>query len=72
MCLTMFENTQSIMLTMHISNVFQTIKKRLENCILFFKCELHNQHLKLESYIFGMEKLSRVTVLGSYDNLAPG
>jgi len=35
MFLTMFEKTQNIMLTMHISDVFQTIKKILKNFLIF-------------------------------------
>ena len=37
MFLTMFEKTQNIMLTMHISDVFQTIKKdTAKNSEIFF------------------------------------
>ena len=36
MFLTMFEKTQNIMLTMHISDVFQTIKKITEKFHNFF------------------------------------
>ena len=36
---TMFEKIQNIMLTMHISDVFQTIDKIPEHFTIFFKCE---------------------------------
>jgi len=42
MFLTMFEKTQNIMLTMHISDVFQTINEIPKNFIHFFKCELQS------------------------------
>jgi len=42
MFLTMFEKNQNIMLTMHINDVFQTIKKRPKNFIHFFKYELQS------------------------------
>ena len=43
MFLTMFEEkNQKIMLTMHIGDVFQTIKKILKNFIHFFKYELQS------------------------------
>ena len=42
MFLTMFEKTQNLLLTMHISDVFQTIKNKLKNSIRFFKPELQS------------------------------
>ena len=42
MFLTMFEKTQNIMLTMHISDVFQTIEKMPKNFIIFFKYKLQS------------------------------
>ena len=42
MFLTMFEKTQNIMLTMHINDVFQTIKKIPKNFITFFKYKLQS------------------------------
>ena len=42
MFLTMFEKTQNIMLTMHINDVFQTIKKMPKNFICFFKYKLQS------------------------------
>ena len=65
MYLTMFVKTQNIMLTMRISDVFQTIGKILENLTFFF-FQLQNTELNFEirilyfryvkaiqSYIFG-------------------
>ena len=41
MFLTMFEEIQNIMLTMHINNVFQTIKKNaVKISYIFFKYKL--------------------------------
>ena len=40
MFLTMFEKIQNIMLTMHINDVFQTIKEIPKNFIRLFKYEL--------------------------------
>ena len=42
MFLTMFDKTQNIMLTMHISDVFQTIKKIPKNFPIFFNFELQS------------------------------
>ena len=42
MFLTMFVKTQNIMLTMHINDVFQTIKKYQKNVYVFFKYELQS------------------------------
>ena len=42
MFLTMFEKNQNIMLTMHINDVFQTIKKIPKNFMLFIKYELQS------------------------------
>ena len=46
MYLTMFVKTQNIMLTMRISDVFQTIGKILENLTFFF--QLQNTELNFE------------------------
>ena len=48
MFLTMFEKIQNIMLTMHINDVFQTIKKYRKISYVFFKYELQSQHSKFE------------------------
>ena len=47
MYLTMFVKTQNIMLTMRISDVFQTIGKILENLTFFF-FQLQNTELNFE------------------------
>ena len=46
MFLTMFEKTQNIMLTMHISDVFQTIRKNTEKFHNFL--QLQNIELNFE------------------------
>ena len=64
MFLTMFVKTQNIMLTMRISDVFQTIGKIVENLTFFFQLQntelnfeiriLYFRYVKaIQSYIFG-------------------
>ena len=48
MFLTMFVKTQNIMLTMHINDVFQTIKKYRKISYVFFKYELQSKRSKFE------------------------
>ena len=63
MFLTKFEKTQNIMLTMHISNVFQTIKNRPKNFIHFSSTNDRVDIQNLNSIFEAREKLSRVTFL---------
>ena len=49
MFLAMFGKTQNIMLTMHISDVFQTIKKILKNVICFSNANYTVNIIKLNS-----------------------
>ena len=47
MFLTMFEKNQNIMLTMHINDVFQTIKKIPKNFIHFFHIQITELTFKI-------------------------
>ena len=63
MFLTMFEKTQNIMLTMHINDVFQTIKKYRKISYIFSNTNYRVNIQNLNSIFEAWKKLSRVTFL---------
>ena len=63
MFLTMFEKTQNIMLTMHINDVFQTIKKYRKISYVFSNTNYRVNIQNLNSIFEAWKKLSRVTFL---------
>ena len=65
------KKNQNIMLTMHINDVFQTIKKRPKIFIHFFKYEWQSWHSKFEKYIWGMGKAIQGYIFGWITRLLP-
>ena len=63
MFLTMFEKIQNIMLTMHINDVFQTIKKYRKISYVFSNTNYRVNIQNLNSIFEAWKKLSRVTFL---------
>ena len=63
MFLTMFEKTQNIMLTMHINDVFQTIKKYRKISYGFSNTNYRVNIQNLNSIFEAWKKLHRVTFL---------
>jgi len=63
MFLTMFEKIQNIMLTMHINDVYQMIKKYRKISYVFSNTNYRVNIQNLNSIFEAWKKLSRVTFL---------
>ena len=63
MFLTMFEKNQNIMLTMHINDVFQTVKKYQKISYVFSNTNYRVNIVNLSSIFEAWKKLFRITFL---------